>query len=61
MELTLIVLDPHVIPHFDANELLYAFVFHTCDFDNHSLYNCHLNRSNLINTLILLLHLTLLK
>ena len=29
MELSLIVLETHVIPHFDANELLYGFVFHT--------------------------------
>ena len=45
MELSMIGLDPHVIPHFDANELPYVFVFYTGGFDSHTSCDCRLNRS----------------
>ena len=34
VELAIIVLDSYMIPHVNANELLYVSVFHICDFDN---------------------------
>ena len=34
MELLIIILDPYMMHHFNANELLHAFIFHICDFNN---------------------------
>ena len=49
MELLTIILDSHMMYHFNTCELLYAFVFHTCDFDNYAWYDSPLNRSNVTN------------
>ena len=35
----------YMMPHFNANEQQYAFVFPICDFDNHALCDSYLNRS----------------
>ena len=49
VDLLINILDSYMIPHFNANELLYAFVFHVCDFDNHALCDSCLNRPKVIN------------
>ena len=33
-ELLIHILDSYMMPHFNANELLYALVFHICDLDS---------------------------
>ena len=35
--------------HFNTCELLYAFIFHICDFDNYAWYDSPLNRSKVTN------------
>ena len=42
------ILHSYMMPHFDANELLYAFVFHICGFDNHSWCGSCWNRSKVM-------------
>ena len=48
MELSINILRFYVMPHFDANELLYAFIFYICDFNNHAWCGGCLNRSKVI-------------
>ena len=36
MELSIVILDAYIMHHFNANELLYTFVFYICDFDKHA-------------------------
>ena len=49
MELLINILDSYMMPHFNANEQQYAFIFPICDFDNHALCDSYLNRSKVIN------------
>ena len=35
MGVSINVLHSYMMPHFDANEVLYVFVFHICDFNKH--------------------------
>ena len=49
---------PYIVPHLNANELLYVFLFHICDFNNNTLCDYHLNRSNVTKIFVILLPLT---
>ena len=49
MELLIHILDSYTMPHFNANEQQYAFIFPICDFDNHALCDSYLNRSSIYN------------
>ena len=49
MELLINILESYMMPHFTAYELLYAFISHNCDFDNHAWCSNCLIRSKVIN------------
>ena len=36
MELSIVILDAYIMRHFNANELLYTFIFYICDFNKHA-------------------------
>ena len=51
MELLIIILNPYMMHHFNANELLYAFIFHICDFDNQNLQQLSICNNPLLESL----------
>ena len=55
----MVILDPFIMHHFNANEFQYAFVLHICDLDNHAWRYIPLNRSKVTNMLIIMWPLTL--
>ena len=66
MKLSITILDPYMMPHFNAKELLYAFIFHNFEFNNFlilitMLDVSWLNKSKVTNLFIFLWPLTRLK
>ena len=52
MVLLINILYSYMMRHFNAKELLYAFIFHICDFDNDALYDMFVwigHRSSICN------------